>query len=255
MHRLAVLLALAAVTACAKGSSAPTDAAVDGRNLADASIDSNGCSVQPCSILPQCGCPGQNACDLDETDKVGTACRNILTPGTETSTCTMNKQCDQNFTCIGGSAYASCKKYCTADVDCGSPRGKCVLQFGSAGPDVPKFCSSNCDPTDASAANCPSTFKCTLYSASSGGTTYKIADCSLAGTGTQGTDCTSGSQPFEAKCAKSFQCAQLVGDTTFKCRKICTAPGTTTAQCGGQTCIGYSPPHTIGATTYGVCGP
>lgn len=256
MHRLAVLLALVMVTACAKGSVSPSDAAVDAApRPIDAMADGNGCSVQPCSILPQCGCTGQNACDVDSADGVGTACRNILTPGSETDTCTSSKGCDANFTCIGGSAYASCKRYCAADADCGSPRGKCVLGFGSAGADVPKFCSSNCEPTDTAAAGCPSTFKCTLYSATSSGTTYKIADCSLAGTGVQGTDCTAGSQPYEAKCGKSFQCAQLVGETVFKCRKICTVPGQTTSQCGGQTCIGYSPPHMIGATTYGVCGP
>lgn len=253
MIRAALLLAL--LVACARGGASTSDAAIDAPTIVDAAIDGNGCSVQPCSILPQCGCTGQNACDLDQADDMGTACRNILTPGTETSTCTTQTGCDRGFVCIGGAAYASCKRYCEADAECGSPRGRCVLQFANAGPDVPKFCTSNCEPTDTTAAGCPSTFKCTLFTATSGGTTYPIADCSLAGTGTQGTDCTSGTSPIESRCAKGYQCAKFGSETTFKCRKICTQPGQTSSQCGGQNCVGYSTPHTIGTTTYGVCQP
>jgi hypothetical protein len=252
-----LLLTLAVLGACAKGGGGTGDAQVDTPAPADAALDSNGCSVQPCSILPQCGCTGQNTCDLDSGDSMGTACRNITVPGTETSACSSKTECDRNFTCIGGAAYASCKKFCTSNADCGSPRGQCVLGFAStAGPDVPKFCSSNCDPTDATAASCPSTFKCTLYTAMSAGTNYKIADCSLAGTGTQGVDCTAGSQPYEAKCAKGFQCVKLTTESTYKCRKICATPGQAGGACGGSNqCIGYTEPHTIGSTTYGVCAP
>lgn len=253
MARALLLLALA-LASCAQGSTRPVDAGADAPRRIDAAIDGNGCSVQPCSILPQCGCPGQSACDVDTDDDMGTACRTILTPGTETSACTGSTGCDRDFACIGGSAYASCKKYCTADVDCGSPRGRCVYERTSFGPDVPKLCSSNCEPTDTTAAGCPSTFKCTLYTATSGGTTHKIADCSLAGTGTQGTDCTAGAAPVESRCAKGYQCAKFVGDTVFQCRRLCSNPGQT-SQCGGQNCVGYSDPHTIGPTTYGVCGP
>jgi hypothetical protein len=257
--RPVLLLAIvAALGACAKGGVSGADASIDAPRPIDAAIDSNNCSQQPCSILPQCGCTGANACDVDTSDGDGTACRNILTPGKETNTCTTNTTCDGGYVCVGGNAFASCKKYCETDAECGTPRGRCVIELTSGGAPIagiPKVCTSNCEPTDTTAAGCPSTFKCTLYSQSSGGLTHKIADCSLAGTRTQGGDCTAGNGPNETMCAKGHQCVRFGNEATFKCRRICTNPTATSAQCGGQQCVGFTEPHTIGTTTYGVCAP
>jgi hypothetical protein len=262
-----LVLALALLAACARGSSTPTDGAVADTSVQprDATVDSNGCAVQPCSILPQCGCNGATACDYDDSDDTGTACRAILMTGTETSDCNEQTDCDRGFVCVGGAAFASCKKYCSADADCGAPRGQCVytLTANSAPiPDVPQICSSNCDPTDINAAECPSAFKCTLYTINDSGTTKKIADCSPAGTGMQGTDCSNATNtgPFESRCAPGFQCVKLTTDTNYKCRRICTPPtavGVNSPSCGGgtQRCLTYSPPHVIGGTDYGICLP
>lgn len=255
MSRLVVLLALATAAACAQASLPQQQ--IDAGEIVkpvDAAIDGNSCSVQPCSILPQCGCNDVSACDIDQDEANGTACRPLLTPGTETSSCTMASQCDRGFSCIGGSTYAACKKFCEADVDCGTPRGKCALQITAGGqpiPNVPKVCTSNCEPTDTTAAGCPSNFKCTLFTAAS----MPIADCALAGTGTQGVDCTSGTSGLESRCAKGYQCIKFGSETTFKCRRICTNPSTNNPGCGGQQCVGFSTPHTLGGTTYGICAP
>src|SRR5215213_7847671 len=122
MVRAAVLALGIALGACAQGSVAPADMAPQMR---DAAIDSNGCSMQPCSILPQCGCNGNTACDLDLQDNSGTTCRSININGNETATCTNQMECDRGFVCLG-SAFASCKKYCSGDADCGAPRGRCI---------------------------------------------------------------------------------------------------------------------------------
>jgi hypothetical protein len=162
--------------------------------------------------------------------------------------------------CLGGSAFASCKKYCTDDVDCGAPRGKCIYTITSAGTalgGIPNACSSNCEPTDTTAAGCPPMMKCTLFAITKNMMSVKLADCSPAGTMVQGGDCTNPtntSTGVEARCAKGYQCVKLGAETTFKCRRICAAPGTTTG-CGANMCTGFTDAHTIGAVTYGVCGP
>jgi len=170
MARVVVLaLVAASIGACAGANVGPVDSAPPGQS--DALIDGNGCATQPCSILPQCGCNGNTACDVDLVDEDGAACRPINAPGTETSSCTAPNECDRGFACIGGSSFRSCKKYCSGDADCGAPRGKCIYTITNDNnvpiTDVPKVCSSNCEPTDTTAAGCPSTMKCTLFAITS----------------------------------------------------------------------------------------
>jgi len=108
----------------------------------------NGCATQPCDILTQCGCASTDSCDIDFADFAGTACRVINTPGREDATCDSSSKCDRGFACIGGS-QATCRKYCSANADCGSPRGQCVVDITNQGQpiaDIPSVCSSNCDP-------------------------------------------------------------------------------------------------------------
>ncbi len=255
MRCVVVLVLVAGLGACASGNATQTDAPPVGKS--DAAIDSNGCTMQPCDILPQCGCNGNTACDIDLVDQSGTTCRSINLAGKETAACTNPNECDRGYVCLGGSAFASCKKYCSGDADCGAPRGKCIYSINSGGAPiagVPNACSSNCEPTDTTAAECPSTMKCTLFSVNKDMMSVKVADCSPAGTLVQGGDCTAGGIGVEARCAKGYQCVKLGAETTFKCRRICSAPGTATG-CAADTCRAFTEPHTIGPTTYGVCGP
>src|SRR5438094_301535 len=55
---------------------APTvDANTDGPTVG---LDANGCATQPCDILSQCGCVATTqACDVDTTDLMGSACRAV----------------------------------------------------------------------------------------------------------------------------------------------------------------------------------
>jgi hypothetical protein len=258
MVRAWLPIALAAA-ACAKAGSSGSDAAPDTSRPIDATIDGNGCAQQPCSIIPQCGCGGQTACDVDTNDNNGTACRSVTSPGKETTACNGLDDCDKGYVCLGGSAYATCKKYCTADADCGSPRGKCVITIASGGtpiPGVPSVCSSNCDPTSTNPAECPSTYKCGLFSSTYMGTDYDIADCSPAGSGGQGFNCKAGSLGNDSLCAKGTLCTTTNGGTTYVCRKICTNPGVAnSAQCSNQACIAFDPPYMIAGVSYGVCAP
>jgi hypothetical protein len=250
-----VLVLLVALAACARGEGTGSDAAVDTSKPADAAIDAFACSQMPCSIIPQCGCVGVRACDVDTSDAMGTACRSILAPGQETSTCTALDRCDAGYVCLGASGSASCKKYCSADADCGTPRGRCAIDITSNGTlvsGVPPACSSNCDPLlTAPPSECPSGFKCGLFTTNHAGSPVKIASCTPAGNGTQGASCKDGTTGNEALCGRGYLCTTIDGGTNFNCRRICNKTANTGCA-GAQTCIAFNPPNVIDIE-YGVC--
>lgn len=252
--RLALLALAASLGACATASSGTSDSngTVDDGGVVDGMADANTCAMQPCSILPQCGCGGNNACDIDGSDLMGTACRQIMSPGIETTTCTSPKGCDRGYVCLGGTG-ASCHKYCQQNSDCGAPRGQCVIDITSSGsviPGIPPACSSNCDPTSTNPLECPSTHKCGLFTATHNGSPVKISDCSPAGSGVQATSCKVGTGGDDSLCGKGYLCTTLDGGTNFNCRRICQV---TASNCGARTCKVFTTPHTINGTEYGVC--
>ena len=257
MGRLPAVLVFATVVACAHGG-APAqeidaaDPPADTAKPIDAAIDGNGCSAQPCSILPQCGCAATSACDVDTTDNMGTACRPVNVPGKETSTCSGLDKCDKAYVCLGGATYATCKKYCMANADCGTPRGRCAIDISSGGmpiAGIPSACSSNCNPIATTAPECPANYKCGLFTATHNGSPVPIADCSPAGAGTQGASCgtTLGN---DAMCAPGYLCTTVTAGS-YQCRRICNKTANTGCT-GTQTCLGFSTPQTIDIE-YGVC--
>jgi hypothetical protein len=255
MGRVRYFLMLATLVACAKGSASHgSDAApVDTSKPIDAAIDGNSCSVQPCSILPQCGCASTSACDVDTSDSMGTACRPVNVAGTETSACTGLDRCDKGFVCLGGSTYATCKKYCMADADCGTPRGRCAIDISSGGTPIvgiPSACSSNCNPLLTSAPYCPANYKCGLFTSMHNATQVKIADCSPAGSGLQGANCKAGTLGNDAMCAPGYLCTTVDGGTNYNCRRICNKTANT--GCTSGTCLAFNPAHTVDIE-YGVC--
>jgi hypothetical protein len=234
---------------------------IDAMAMIDAStlVDANGCSVQPCTLDPQCGCPTNQSCDIDPTDLMGNVCRAINVAGTETDTCTSFSECDKGYVCIGDGTDNSCKRYCTTDAECGTPRGQCVIQIvdGSSNA-IPGavVCSSNCDPAGNAGAYCPSGYKCGIFSATfpyPGGTSHDIADCTPAGAGGQGTTCTGTGQGDDTLCGPKTLCTTFDG-STFACNTICNrSAGGTECAALGLTCYGFTTPLTIGGTEYGVC--
>jgi hypothetical protein len=246
-----------ALAACASASSGTADSngSVGDGGVVDSAPDANTCAMQPCSILPQCGCTN-GACDIDGSDLMGTACRPITSPGIETTTCNGPKDCDHGYVCLGGSSQASCHKYCSQNSDCGTPRGQCVIDITSGGmpiAGIPPACSSNCDPTSTNPAECPATFKCGLFTAMHNGAQVKISDCSKAGTGTQGVSCKSGTVGDDTLCGKGYLCTTFDASpaTNFNCRRICTVAPNSCG--GGLTCNSFATKYIIAGVEYGVC--
>ena len=261
MYRaLAVGIALILACATAGRDTSGDGAGGDGKPLdAFKYLDANGCLTQPCDIPTQCGC-GSGACDIDGSDLNGTACRAITTPGQNTSTCTVPSDCDKDYVCLGGANDASCHKYCGSNTECGSPRGQCVIDIKSGGniiPGIPPACSSNCDPANSASPNvCPSTMKCSIFTASHMGSNYDISDCEKAGTIAQptsgnGTTCKVGTNGDDTLCAANNLCTTIDAGSTFFCRKICVFPGGTCPN--ARTCLHFNPVTAIAGTEYGVC--
>jgi hypothetical protein len=222
----------------------------------DAMVDANNCSVQPCTLAPQCGCPSNQSCDINPTTLMGNVCRAVNAPGHETNTCGSFSECDVGYVCIGDGTNDNCHKYCTGNSDCAGPRGQCVIQLtDNSTPPKPipgaVTCSSNCDPSTTSASTyCPASWKCGLFQATYNSTTYDITDCEIAGTGAQGTNCTVAGKGDDTKCAQNYTCATLNG-TSFQCGKVVKY---LTGTCpGGTTLYAFNPALTVGGTEYGVC--
>lgn len=253
--RVRVVFALCVLigVGCATGGSKqqPVDAADP-----DAPPDANNCVTQPCDILTQCGCPGK-ACDIGE-GLMGTGCRAIDTPGRETSTCAMSTECDVGFVCLfsQGASVGNCKRYCDADVDCGTPRGQCLITIqngqGQPIPNIPKACTSNCDPTNTAAGGCPNGEKCTIFPGA--GAIPAAVDCTTAGGGGQGASCQMGAgNGNDALCAPDNLCTTL-DNNSFNCRRVCKFNGATGVGCvGAQQCLHFGTPLIVGGVEYGVC--
>lgn len=218
----------------------------------DSGADANNCATQPCDIIDQCGCLATQACDIDGSDVMGTACRNVAgNAESEGGTCSNTSGCVAGNVCLSAGI---CRKYCDDTADCGQPRGQCIIAINSNGspiPGIPKTCSSNCDPTNVAAGGgCPPAQKCALFIADVGGVDTNIVDCDVAGAGVQGVTCALNGAPNDAACAKDHLCTS-VGTATNRCRRMCVVGGANV--CAGLTCLPFDPAFMVGGINYGVC--
>ena len=188
------------------------------------------------------------ACDIDPMTQMGTACRMVTAAGMESSTCATDTACAAGYVCVGDGTNDACAKYCAHDSDCTSPRGKCVEQLtngsGSAIAGA-TICSSDCDPTAATNATCPTGWSCDLFTSMFMGTNYDIVDCRKAGTAGQGAACSA-----TVACAAGFTCVN--NGTTTTCAKICPLPAGTGCPTG-KTCTGFATAFTVAGQQYGAC--
>jgi hypothetical protein len=209
--------------------------------------DAAACVSSPCDLVPQCGCPSNQACDLDFSDLVGTACRGVATPGTEVNTCSAINQCAAGYVCLGGSGSSSCMRYCAGDGDCVGPRGQCAIQIVNSQNqpiDGATVCSSNCDPVAASHPLCPTGWTCDLFTAGA----RNIVDCRPAGPATQGQSCAT------TGCAANHSCINVGGSP--QCLRLCALPaGTQCSAVPGSTCrrLGDAPGFVVAGQEYGAC--
>jgi hypothetical protein len=247
------LVAIALIVGCAKGGvSAQQDSARNdtggGHVYNDAPaviIDADTCSMLPCALHPQCGCSGATpACDLGSG--ATTQCR-AAGNGMEGTSCAFATTCAAGYVCVGDGTNNSCEKYCTSNADCNAPRGQCVNNLvNSSSMPIPgaTVCTSNCDPSTATNALCPSGWTCDLFTAMYKNTTYDIADCRKAGPQALNATCSTTST-----CQAGLSC--ISQGTTMSCKKLCNKSANT--GCTTGTCTSFTTPDIIGGTEYGVC--
>lgn len=255
MKRALATLASAWLVSCASATP-PTVQQQDAPPSVDApidttSIDAEVCATQPCDLQTQCGCPTTQACDLDFSDLMGTACRNQVDTGTEGTSCGGTfgspQKCARKYICLGDSTNRSCKHYCASNADCMGPRGQCVIQVTANNQPVPNAvtCSSNCDPSAASNPLCPAAWTCDLFTATFMTVAHPIVDCRVAGAAGQGATCST-----TVGCAAGLSC--ITQGAVMKCAKICKPPANTGCP-GGTTCMSFGTPFSVGGTEYGAC--
>jgi hypothetical protein len=255
----AVLL-LGLVAAC---SSAERAGSPDGGGAADDPGQTGGggagedCPGVPCDLVAQCGCRDGEACDLaaGAGSAEDTACR-AAGSGTAADSCAAPEDCAPGYVCQEG----QCWRWCAGDGDCGE-EGHCLPAFSDAV--GARTCTKPCKPESATASGCPEGFGCRYYLRDPNGAEeydgdeYEYTDCSPAGSGTHGADC---SGDGEAACAQGYGCYDIAwtdGSTTTECREICVftvagEPAENTCQVG--TCHEWLDPGAVIADVeYGTC--
>jgi hypothetical protein len=226
---------------------------------------SGSCEEGSCSVYEQCGCEAGQACDLDGADLAagGTECRDVASPGQTESNCDTPDQCAAGYSCLG--EPGQCRKMCDEDRDCGV--GHCIVAVvfeADSGEleTVPgaNACTKQCDAERATGSGCPRDpiMGCRFYPYDEEGTGEQgyYTDCTPAGVGGDGADCSANS---DDDCAPGFGCFVIsYDDDTEKdeCRQNCAFPAGSDAAagvCGAGTCHPFDPPALVGDVEYGVC--
>jgi hypothetical protein len=267
------LILIASVAGCATaktnaqsdGAPGAIDSAPGTIDSAPGTIDSAGaidalqCAKSPCSMVPQCGCGANMACDLDTSMLAtgATACR-AAGVGTEATTCSLESTCTAGYGCIGG----HCRKWCADDTTCaaGGSGAICVIQvvYGTPAMNVPGAitCSTDCDPTAAAPAGGPTSWGCNVYYSNPDGVVgnaddKNFTDCDPAGTAAAGGTCTS-----NANCPAAMDCISFT-DGTMSCHPTCLCPSGNCAagSCpsGTGSCHAFNPAANVGTREYGTC--
>ena len=239
------------IIACASGEAPPTG---DGDGDASIGVDAIGeiCVKDPCDIYEQCGCDDPQVCDLnfESAATLGageTACRDVTSPGTETSACANVNECAAGYVCLGGGG-SQCRKYCEIDTDCNN--GFCLLEPSSGGNPIPgvKACTKNCVPTSTNPVDCPSDFGCGVFDNNGTGFT----DCIPANAaGTDEISCADGAAGDP--CAPGFTCIIFTIDGVEDrrvCKQRCVLPDGACPT--NQTCTDVGSPSVDGVE-YGAC--
>ena len=238
-------------------ASCPVDCATSicGDGTCDASEDatscpadcSTGCIDPVCDLYPQCGCTGGQKCSLDSANN--NAC---MTAGSTQvgGSCTSDSSCAVGTKCYerdNASTQGQCLSYCnpSTQAGCTGATSYCLeISNGGVPIDGAGICSMTCQPHNPS-SGCPSGFSCEIYTHNISQVTY--TDCHAdVGTGTHLSACDPTVGPY---CAVGYGCFN--DGPPSHCYQWCV-PG---SSCATGTCdtAAFSPPLSVGGTTYGVC--
>jgi hypothetical protein len=205
-----------------------------------------------CGIWPQCGCTGTQNCNVENTTTFAASCAPSGTTG-DYNNCTGNgdSQCAKGRSCVNG----VCMPFCGTTTDCPGSYRACVGVDNSAGTAITgmNVCTQFCDPTNPTSSTggfspCGPSVGCVPNSSANG----KVSTClGPAGTGVQGDDCTTSSEPDDTKCSPGYGCVSIFS-VVNECEKFCYVG--VSGQCtGGTSCGSFSTKQYAGAQEIGSC--
>ena len=199
-----------------------------------------------CTLVPQSGCSGTQACDLTAAENGDTTCRAVTGNGTADSLCnTAPTQCVAGYTCVGlTDTVEGCMKFCGTDNHCNGVGSRCVLGLinSSTGDPIPgvEICTNACDPLQQT--GCPSGFGCMPYNMAGG----DVTDCEDMGTRLDGQSCSE-----VTDCLPGSICVGQSGGGAI-CAEMCEVGGAATCG-GGNVCTGFQTVILIGSREIGAC--
>jgi hypothetical protein len=193
-----------------------------------------------CGVAPQCGCTSTDTCDLDSAGNAACVAAGLTAMG---RACSSTTSCGRGMTCV----FGTCRPFCAvADAGCGvQGTNVCTqvrLQDGGAIPNF-KVCQVDCDLRDPNA--CGGT-----NGAGTAGCVHDgegRTDCETMGTVPENQACSA-----QARCAPGLICVYPAAQpTNLRCKKWCRVG--VNADCGGQTCTGFTTKAMVGSVEYGSC--
>jgi cysteine-rich repeat protein len=197
-------------------------------------------SATSCELLPQDGCEAGDACDIRDDNT--TACRDVTTPGTSDSRCTVATGCEAGFTCTEDEDdpnARTCARFCMVNSDCGQ-LSRCAYTVDNAAgePLNAKVCSNQC--AILGQTGCPTSFGCFAID----NATDDFTHCRPTGITLDGQACAS-----DIDCLAGSFCNDE-GSGVKVCRAYCNSANFV---CGAGFCLPLAPDVTINGTTYGYC--
>lgn len=193
-----------------------------------------------CGVDPQCGCSSLETCDLDSNGTAGCISAGVAQLG---RACAGTQSCARGLTCV----FGTCRPFCSnANAACAVANTnvctQVTLQDGGAVPNF-KVCQVDCDLRDPNACggtNAAGTAGCVHDG-------QGHTDCEAAGTVAENNACSNA-----ARCAPGLICVYPSNQpNNLRCKKWCRVG--VSADCGGQTCTGFSTKVMVGSVEYGSC--
>lgn len=197
-----------------------------------------------CDVVPQCGCPPAQTCDvgdLNGTTKCVTAGKAPMG-----QPCTATAGCALGLTCIGGTCHAFCNNPGSPCTQAGT--GVCTQIKDQNDKAIPNLaiCRLACAPHDPMSCGGKTAAGIGVCFVDDNGET----DCQRGGSGAEHDACN-----HDDKCGPGLVCITTTpaagGAPTSSCRRWCRVGQNDCT--GGKTCVGLKAEVKVGNVVYGAC--
>jgi hypothetical protein len=197
--------------------------------------DATFCMSDPCTLVPQCGCPSGMACHRTGATTETRGCVAEGSAGPD-DPCSVDVECTGGHVCVAQAVDSGrCHRYCASDTDC-APGLACANLVEGVGVGL---CGSTC----SLASGCPAGSACKVILAVDFDSAGPVAVPLCGDPGGAGAG---------AGCGSSLDCAAgLFCDDGGVCRPMCRFDGT--LPCTSGACTDPLAPIKLGGVVHGFC--